>query len=115
MNQSAEAKHINIEALSVSEGRARAALEFTPELANIFGMLHGGAAYWLMERAVSLASGGKSPAQFDIHYLAPTLPGERLIATAVLQDQAGGQGLYAVRVEKDPGGELVVVGSALAT
>lgn len=75
---------LGIEVLELEPGRCLTALDFKPEHQNVFGMLHGGALFSLIDEAFQLACnafGEVSVAmQMSINYLAPTAPSARLMA-----------------------------------
>jgi len=77
---------LGIEVLEIKPGHARVAMRFRPEMQNIFGMLHGGAVFSLLDEAFQLACNARGEVavaqQVNIYFLAAARPGARLIAEA---------------------------------
>jgi acyl-CoA thioesterase len=100
-------QHIGAELLEFEPGRAVAALDFRPELANFAGVMHGGAVFALADFAFGAAANSKNNLELavniTINYLAGPQPGERLIATV---EEIGGSrklGHYKMEVKSESG------------
>lgn len=92
-------------------------MQFKPEMQNIFGMLHGGAVFSLLDEAFQLACNARGEVavaqQVNIYFLASASPGARLTAEARELNATRKTALYDVCVyEQDNGDSL---GRKLAT
>jgi acyl-CoA thioesterase len=80
------ARKMNIELLAIDEGYSLAAMTFTPDMENIFGMAHGGAIFALIDEAFETASNSHGvmavALNMNVTYLAAPSPGDRLRAEA---------------------------------
>ncbi len=108
---------LGLEILDIQPGAAKVALEFTPDLKNIFGKLHGGAVFSLLDEAFQLACNAHGQVavalQVSIHYLAPADDGARLIAEVTESNATRKTALYEARVYQEDGKRLAT-GQALA-
>lgn len=108
---------MGLEVIEISPGYAKVAMDFTPELTNIFGMLHGGAVFSLLDEAFQLACNGHGQVavalQLNINYLAPAEPGARLFAEAREINATRKTALYDARVWQEDG-RGIAAGQALA-
>lgn len=113
---------LGIEVLEIKPGYARAAMRYTPEMQNIFGMLHGGAVFSLLDEAFQLACNARGEVavaqQVNTYFLAAASPGTRLIAEAKELNASRKTALYDVCVyeETDSGqfGRKLATAQALA-
>jgi len=111
-------KLLGIEVLEIEPGYARVAMQFTPEMQNIFGMLHGGAVFSLLDEAFQLACNARGEVavaqQVNIYFLAAANPGARLIAEAKELNATRKTALYEVRVFEEADNRQVASAQALA-
>lgn len=103
-------RHMGAELLEFEPGRAVAALDFKPELANFAGVMHGGAVFALADYAFGAAANSKNDLELavniTINYLAGPKPGERLIATA--EEIGGSRKLKHYKMEvRSEAGKLI--------
>ncbi|RDV10077.1 hotdog fold thioesterase [Arthrobacter sp. RT-1] len=77
---------LGIQVLSASEGRARAVLTVTPQMANGHGIAHGGFVFALADTAFAMAANtfgtGIATAEASISYISPARISEDLVACA---------------------------------
>ncbi len=109
---------LGLEVLDISPGFARVAMRFKPEMQNIFGMLHGGAVFSLLDEAFQLACNAHGEIavalQINIYYLAPAEPGARLIAEAKEINATRKTALYDAQVYQEADGKRIATGQAMA-
>ena len=113
---------LGIEVLEIKPGYARVAMRFKPEMQNIFGILHGGALFSLLDEAFQLACNARGEVavaqQVNLYFLAAATPGARLIAEAKELNATRKTALYDVCVyeEADQGllGRKLAAAQALA-
>lgn len=95
---------------SLERGRAVLSMLVRPEMANGFGITHGGMVFALADTAFAYACNeGARPtvaSGSDITFTKPSRSGDRLTATAVRRWVSGRNGLYDVTVA-DQHGEVV--------
>jgi len=95
-------KALGMELLDVGPGTAIVAMVVRPDMANGFGMAHGGMIFTLADSAFAYAcnSSGDTTvaAHCSISFIAPAKEGDRLIATAREVSRAGRSGIYDVQV-----------------
>ena len=100
-------KILGIELVELSPGYAKTMMEVTPEMSNIFGMLHGGAVFSLLDEAFQYAcnSHGKTAValELSIYYLAPAAMGERLFAEVLEINRTNKTALYEAKVYEEDG------------
>ena len=98
---------LGIEVLEIEPGYARVAMQFEPGMQNIFGMLHGGAVFSLLDEAFQLACNARGEVavaqQVSTYFIAAARPGARLIAEAREQNATRKTALYEVRVSRRGG------------
>lgn len=108
---------MGITVLDIQPGYAQVSLDFTPELCNIFGMMHGGAVFSLLDEAFQLACNAHGEVavalQLNINYLAPAQAGARVLAEAREVNATRKTALYDCRVWQADGRALAA-GQALA-
>ncbi len=111
------AKKIGMRLVEVGEGYAKVEMDVTPDMDNIFGMLHGGAIFSLIDEAfeVSCNSHGTVALALNVNisYLAAPEPGSRLTAESRELNRTRKTGLYDIRVTDDKG-RLIAATQALA-
>jgi acyl-CoA thioesterase len=111
-------KLLGIEVLEITPGYARVSMQFTPEMQNIFGMLHGGAVFSLLDEAFQLACNARGEVavaqQVNTYFLAAARPGTRLIAEAKEMNATRKTALYDVRVFEEEDNRLLATAQALA-
>ena len=109
---------LGIEVLEIEPGYARVAMQFDPGMQNIFGMLHGGAVFSLLDEAFQLACNARGEVavaqQVNTYFLAAARPGARLIAEAKEQNATRKTALYEVRVFEETDDRLLATAQALA-
>ena len=102
---------LGIEVFEVKPGYAQVSMQFKPEMQNIFGMLHGGAIFSLLDEAFQLACNARGEIavaqQVNTYFLAAANPGAHLIAEAKELNATRKTALYEVLVyEATPDGQL---------
>lgn len=111
------ARKLGMEPLEVKEGYARVQMRADPELANIFGMCHGGAIFSLMDEAFQVACNSHGTLAVALHvgisYHAPPRMGSRLVAEAYEVHRSRRTGHYRIEV-RDEQGQLIASCQALA-
>jgi len=109
---------LGIEVLEIEPGYARVAMQFEPEMENIFGMLHGGAVFSLLDEAFQLACNARGEVavaqQVSIYFLAAARPGAKLIAEAREVNATRKTALYEVRVFEEADNRQLATAQALA-
>jgi acyl-CoA thioesterase len=109
---------LGIEVLEIKPGYARVAMQFRPDMQNIFGMLHGGAVFSLLDEAFQLACNARGEfavaQQVNTYFLAAARPGARLIAEAKEINATRKTALYDVRVFEEADDRLLATAQALA-
>ena len=111
-------KLLGIEVLEIKPGYARVAMQFKPEMQNIFGMLHGGAVFSMLDEAFQLACNAHGEVavaqQVSTYFLAAAKPGAFLIAEAKEVNATRKTALYEVRVFEREGGRVLATAQAMA-
>ncbi len=109
---------LGLEVLDIAPGFAKVAMQFKPEMQNIFGMLHGGAVFSLLDEAFQLACNAHGEIavalQLNIYYLAPAEMGARLIAEAKETNATRKTALYDALVYQEADGKRIATGQAMA-
>lgn len=108
---------LGMEVLEIGPGFAKVAMDFQESMTNIFGMLHGGAVFSLLDEAFQLACNAHGEVavalQLSIYYLAPAEAGARLLAEVTESNATRKTALYdAVVYQAD--GKRIATGQALA-
>lgn len=112
--------HLGITIVELERGRAVLAMSVRPEMANGFGITHGGMVFALADTAFAYACNETDAATVaagvDITFTRASHEGDRLTATAVRRWLQGRNGLYDVTVT-DQHGEVIAEfrGRSLAT
>jgi len=111
-------KLLGIEVLEIQPGYARVSMNFDAGMQNIFGMLHGGAVFSLLDEAFQLACNARGELavaqQVNTYFLAAARPGARLIAEATELNATRKTALYDVRVFEEKDDRLLATAQALA-
>ena len=111
-------KLLGIEVLEIEPGYARVSMQYKPEMQNIFGMLHGGAVFSLLDEAFQLACNARGELavaqQVNTYFVAAASPGMLLIAEANEINATRKTALYDVRVFEEDGSRLLATAQALA-
>ncbi|NYT02217.1 MAG: PaaI family thioesterase [Methanosarcinales archaeon] len=80
------ARRLGLKLVGLDEGYSRVEMEETDELDNLFGTVHGGAIFALMDQAFGAAANSHGTVavalSVNINYLRPAMPGEALYAEA---------------------------------
>jgi len=99
------ARKMGLVMVALSEGRAVVEMLPTEEDANIFGMVHGGAIFSLMDEAfqASCNSHGRVAVALDVNVVFhhPAQPGRRLRAESIEIHRANKTGTYDIKVTDD--------------
>lgn len=103
-------KLLGLKILKIEPGYARVSMQFDPSMQNIFGMLHGGAIFSLLDEAFQLACNARGEVavaqQVNTYFLAAANPGAHLIAEAKELNATRKTALYEVTViELGPDGQ----------
>jgi acyl-CoA thioesterase len=100
-------KIMGIKVLDIAKGYAKTTLEVKPELSNVFGMLHGGAVFSLLDEAFQLACNAHGKVavalELNIYYLAPARMGGTLIAEVKESHRSNKIGHYEAKVYEQQG------------
>lgn len=103
-------KLLDIQVLEIEPGRARTAMVFQPQMRNIFGKLHGGAIFSLLDEAFQLACNAHGQVavalSLSIYYLAPPDDGARLLAEAREVNATRKTALYDAEVWQEDGKKI---------
>lgn len=109
---------LGINVLKIGPGYARVSMRFDPALENIFGMLHGGAIFSLLDEAFQLACNARGEVavaqQVNTYFLAAAQPGAYLVAEAKELNATRKTALYEIRVFEEEGERLLATAQALA-
>lgn len=106
-------RHLGIEVELAGQGHTRFAMQMRPDLANTFGVGHGGVIFTLADMAFGFtcnASGERAmTASAAIDYLAPTPIDARLVADAREVARQGRNVFYDVVISVDGGDAIAIV------
>lgn len=107
------ARHVGIEVLEVSAGRAVTQMRVSEAMVNGHGMAHGGYVFLLADTAFAYACNSHGPATVasgaEISFVTAARLGDELVATADERTRYGRNGIYDVTVERnDPTGRTVI-------
>jgi acyl-CoA thioesterase len=98
---------LGIEIIDVAPGHVQVAMSVRPDMVNGHGMCHGGIIFALADSAFAFACNSHGEpmvaAGASIEFLAPTLSGERVTATATEVTRSARNGIYDVCVSKSSG------------
>jgi acyl-CoA thioesterase len=110
------AQKFGLELMDLDAGYSKVAMTFTPDMANIFGMAHGGALFALIDEAFETASNSHGTMavalNMSITYVAAPAPGTRLTAEAREFTRTRKTANYDIKVHDD-GGNLIASCTAL--
>jgi acyl-CoA thioesterase len=100
----------------VDEGYALVEMVFTSEMANIFGMVHGGAIFSLIDEAFEIASNSHGTSavalNMNVTYISAPAIGDTVKAEAKEVSRTRRTATYAITVN-DAGGHLLATCNAL--
>ena len=112
------AKLLGMEAVEVSLGRAVVRMHSGPETGNLFGAIHGGALFSLIDEAFQLASNSHGilavALNVSINYVAAPQQGTTLEATAEELHKTNRTASYLCQVNEIESGKLIATAQALA-
>ncbi|MEM9029495.1 MAG: hotdog fold thioesterase [Pseudomonadota bacterium] len=105
---------LGIEIVAAERGRTRLAMAITPEFANTFDVMQGGLVFTLADLCFGFTANAAQnirgvSASAEIHWVAPGLIGDRLVAEAVEVWREGRNGLYDVRLWNEANGDTVAL------
>ncbi|GAB4250301.1 PaaI family thioesterase [Deferrisoma sp.] len=111
------ARHMGLRLLDVEPGGCRVEMVPTPEMTNLFGTVHGGALFSLLDEAFQIACNSHGVTAFALNlsvtYVNAARPGERLVAEAREVALTRRTATYHIRVVREDG-EVVAAAQALA-
>jgi len=111
------ARKINAEIVRVGDGEAVVRMRAVSDMTNIFGMIHGGAIFSLMDEAFQLACNSHGTLSLalnvNVTYLAPPKVGDLLTAEAKEISCSSRIGVYQIKVT-DGSGKLIATAQAVA-
>lgn len=100
-------KIIGLTLVDVQEGYAKVEMNFTSDLENMFGMMHGGAIFSLMDAAFEVASNSHGTMavalNMNINYLASPAKGAKLAAEAREINKTKRTATYDIRATEASG------------
>lgn len=103
---------LGIEVIEVIPGRVRIAMTVRPDMLNGYGMCHGGIVFAFADSAFAFACNSFGEpmvaAGASIEFMAPTLAGERILATGSAVSRSERHGHYDVIVA-NTNGELLAL------
>lgn len=112
------ARLLGIKVLEIRAGYARVSMQFDPAMQNIFGMLHGGAVFSLLDEAFQLACNARGEVavaqQVNTYFLAAARPGATLIAEAKELNATRKTALYELRVFEEEDDRVLASAQAMA-
>jgi acyl-CoA thioesterase len=96
----------------VEPGSAAVSMIVEEEMCNSVGITHGGASFTLADFAFAVACNSHGRVSVglsaEIHYPAPSRPGDRLIATAREVNLTHRTGLYSIEIHIDGGPQVAL-------
>lgn len=105
-------RHVGMQLLEVTPGRARLSLTVRSEFTNGHGMCHGGYIFMLADSAFAFACNSHNQravaASAAIEFIAAAQRGDTLTAECIEQSRGGRSGLYDTRVT-DQNGKLIAL------
>lgn len=111
------ARKLGLELVEVKKGYAKVRMKATQDMANMFGMCHGGAIFSLMDEAFQVASNSYGTLALALHvgisYHAPPEMGSVLVAEAEEIQKTKRIGHYRIDV-RDEEGRLIASCHAIA-
>lgn len=116
LENDAFARYLGIELIEVGQGKAVAKLSINDNMVNAHGTTHGAVIFAIADFVFAVASNsyGKTSValSMNIGFLAASITGDTLIATAEEEKKGNRTGWYRIRV--DNGRETVAILDALA-
>jgi acyl-CoA thioesterase len=110
------AKKLGLELVDMGAGRSKVQMKVTPEMNNLFGMIHGGAIFALVDEAFEIASNSHGTLavalNMNITYLRAPATNTTLTAEAREINRTRKTATYDIRVTDD-GNNLIAVCTAL--
>jgi acyl-CoA thioesterase len=110
------AQKFDLKLVDLDAGYSKVEMTFTPDMANIFGMAHGGALFALIDEAFETASNSHGTMavalNMSITYVAAPAAGARLTAEAREFTRTRRTANYDIKVHDD-GGNLIASCTAL--
>ena len=110
------AKKLGMELIELDAGYSKVKMTFKEDMENIFGMVHGGAIFSLIDEAFETAANTHGTAavalSMNITYIKPVSAGDVLYAEAKEMSLSGRIGTYVINVENE-GGDLIALCQAL--
>ena len=110
--------HLGIKLEEIEPGRAVVSMKARPETANLFGKVHGGATFSLLDSGFQYAcnSHGKIAVALEVsvYYLAPSEVGQTLVAEVSEINRTRKTALYEAVVMTRPEGTITCRAKALA-
>jgi acyl-CoA thioesterase len=98
---------LGMEVIEMAEGHAIVTMVIRDDMLNGHRIAHGGLVFTLADTAFAMACNEEGSVTVssgaEITYLAPTLPGQTLTATAKLRSKRGRSGIYDVEVRSETG------------
>ena len=111
------ALRMGIRCLEVAPGYCRVEMTPSRDMTNLFGMIHGGALFSLIDEAFQVACNSHGVTAFALNlsvtYVRAAAAGERLVAEAREVALTRRTATYHIQVTRD-GGEVVAAAQALA-
>ncbi len=111
------ALRMGIRCLEVAPGYCRVEMTPSGDMTNLFGMIHGGALFSLIDEAFQVACNSHGVTAFALNlsvtYVRAAAAGERLVAEAREVALTRRTATYHIQVTRD-GGEVVAAAQALA-
>jgi acyl-CoA thioesterase len=111
------AEKFGLKLVDLGEGYSKVTMVFTPDMENIFGMVHGGAVFALIDEAFQTACNAYGTMAVALHvsvtYIASPAPGNQLTAEAREFSRTAKTANYDIRVH-DEQGNLIASCQALA-
>ena len=102
VRQEPSAKKFGLRLTALESGYAKVEMDFTPDMENIFGMVHGGALFALIDEAFETASNSHGTMavalNMNISYLSSPAAGARLTAEARELNRTRKTAVYDIRV-----------------
>ncbi len=109
---------LGIEVEEIEPGRALVSADFKPELKNLFGMMHGGAVFSLLDEAFQLACNAHGSVavalQVNIVYAAPPREGARIMAEVRESHASRRTATYQARVWQADDDKTLASGQCVA-
>ena len=117
VNREPFANKFGLKLVDLEEGYSKVTMIFTPDMENIFGMVHGGAIFALIDEAFQTACNAYGNValalNMNITYVASPAPGNQLTAVAKEFSRTPKTANYDIKVN-DEQGNLIASCQALA-